>query len=91
VVESSVPDTVAAGKIASAAVDSSAKTHTVQIGETAFSLSRQYNITVVELASYNGLDIAHPAIKIGQVLRVSGGAGPPAGSGAAVSPATLTP
>jgi membrane-bound lytic murein transglycosylase D len=91
VVESSVPDTVAAGKIASAPVVSSAKTHTVRIGETAFSLSRQYNLSLKELASYNGLDMAHPAIKIGQVLRVSGGAGPPVDSGAAVSPATLTP
>lgn len=45
-----------------------AQTHVVEIGETAFSISRKHNITLKELALLNGLDIAHPTIKIGQVL-----------------------
>jgi membrane-bound lytic murein transglycosylase D len=66
---------------APAQVAAPAKTHVVEIEETAFSISRKYNLTVAELAALNGLDMAHPVVKIGQVLRV----------GAAVSPATLTP
>jgi LysM repeat protein len=44
----------------------------VRIGDTPFSISRRYGVTVQELASTNGLDMAHPRIKIGQTLKISG-------------------
>jgi membrane-bound lytic murein transglycosylase D len=47
--------------------------HIVLIGETLFSISRKYNLTVQELASLNGLDIDHPSIRIGQTLMISNG------------------
>jgi len=55
---------------AAAEVAAPAKTHIVEIGETAFSISRKYGLTVSELAALNGLDVAHPVIKIGQVIKV---------------------
>ena len=48
--------------------------HVVKIGETPFSISRKYNITIQELASLNGLNMAHPRIKIDQLLKISGSA-----------------
>ena len=50
--------------------------HAVRIGETAFSISRRYGITVQQLAALNGLNMAHPTIKIGQTLKVSVSAPP---------------
>jgi membrane-bound lytic murein transglycosylase D len=52
--------------------------HVVKIGDTPFSISRRYGITVEELASINGLHMAHPRIKIGQTLKISWGAPSPA-------------
>jgi membrane-bound lytic murein transglycosylase D len=45
--------------------------HEVKIGDTPFSISRKYNITVKELAQLNNLDLSHPRIFIGQKLVVS--------------------
>ncbi|MBN2035413.1 MAG: LysM peptidoglycan-binding domain-containing protein [Chitinispirillaceae bacterium] len=60
-----------APKAAVATADAHATTHVVQLGDTPFSLSRKYNLTVKELAELNNLDVTHPLIKIGQTLRVS--------------------
>lgn len=46
------------------------KTHTVQKGETLFSISRQYGISVNELRQLNGLSDTS-ILKVGQVLKVS--------------------
>ena len=83
-------DTVRAKSVASVPapvlVVSSSVTHTVQIGETVFSLSRKYGVSLEEFASLNGLDLAHPVIKIGQVLKVTRaeGASPSTAASAAV-------
>jgi len=47
------------------------RVHVVKIGETPFSISRQYNITLLQLTSLNHLNMAHPRIKIGQMLVIS--------------------
>ncbi len=47
-----------------------AQTHVVEIGETPFSVSRRFDIRLGELAALNGLNLAHPIIKIGQTLIV---------------------
>ena len=49
------------------------RTHTVQAGETLFSISRDYDLTVSELRDWNNLDSDN--LQPGQTLRVS----PPAG------------
>ncbi|MBN1129095.1 MAG: LysM peptidoglycan-binding domain-containing protein [Chitinispirillaceae bacterium] len=49
----------------------SAKIHLVQIGDTPFSVSRKYGLTVQELSALNKLDVSHPLIRIGQKLVVS--------------------
>lgn len=46
------------------------KTHTVQKGETLYSISRQYGVSVNELRQYNGLTETS-ILKVGQVLKVS--------------------
>lgn len=46
------------------------KTHTVQKGETLYSISRQYGLTVNELRQLNGLSDTS-VLKVGQVLKVS--------------------
>ena len=46
------------------------KTHTVQKGETLYSISRQYGLTVNELRQLNGLNETS-VLKVGQVLKVS--------------------
>ena len=46
------------------------KTHTVQQGETLYSISRQYGLTVNELRQLNGLSDTS-VLKVGQVLKVS--------------------
>jgi LysM repeat protein len=50
----------------------SAARHVVEIGETAFSISRKYGLTIARFASLNGLDVLHPVVKIGQALLVKG-------------------
>jgi LysM repeat protein len=44
-------------------------THTVAAGETLFSISRQYNVTVDQLKSWNS--ISDTGLKVGQVLTVA--------------------
>ena len=46
------------------------QTHTVQKGETLYSISRQYGLSVNELRQLNGLSDTS-ILKIGQVLKVS--------------------
>jgi membrane-bound lytic murein transglycosylase D len=46
-------------------------THLVQIGDTPFSVSRKYHMSVQDLTALNNLDVEHPLIKIGQVLKIS--------------------
>ncbi len=46
------------------------KTHTVQKGETLYSISRQYGVSVNELRQYNGLTETS-ILKVGQMLKVS--------------------
>lgn len=50
-------------------------THTVQRGETLFSISNRYGLTLEELRSMNG--ISGNAIQVGQKLRVKGQPAPP--------------
>jgi membrane-bound lytic murein transglycosylase D len=52
-------------------------THVVQIGETPFSISRKNNISIKDLAALNGLDMAHPTVKIGQTLVLKPQSAPP--------------
>ena len=70
-VEAVLKPVVAPVAVSPAATD---RVHAVKIGDTPFSVSRKYNITVAELASLNGLNMAHPRIKIGQLLKISGSA-----------------
>ena len=49
----------------------------VQIGETPFSISRKNNISIKDLAALNGLDMAHPTVKIGQTLVLKPQSAPP--------------
>jgi membrane-bound lytic murein transglycosylase D len=55
---------------ASQAQPQSNSTHTIQAGETLYSLSRQYGLTVQDLIRWNQLP-AQPVLSIGQVLRLS--------------------
>ncbi|WP_426493003.1 LysM peptidoglycan-binding domain-containing protein [Hymenobacter sp. 102] len=48
----------------------SGQRHTVQKGETLFSIARQYNTTPAQLQQWN--DKAEPSVKIGEVLVVEG-------------------
>ena len=85
VVVATVPDTAKptaqttaqapAPSTASPEVAAVTATHVVQIGETAFSVSRKYDLTVAQLAALNGLDVAHPVIRIGQVIKVAKASG----------------
>ncbi len=61
------------------------KTHTVQKGETLYSISRQYGLTVNELRQLNGLNETS-VLKVGQVLKVSA----PATSSASGNSATTS-
>lgn len=69
-----VPAKSAANNIASAASQQpasesgSATYHTVKTGETAYSIAKQYGISVKQLNDLNGLDFQ--GIKVGQKLRV---------------------
>lgn len=68
------------------------QTHLVEIGDTPFSVSRRYDLTIDELARLNGLNMAHPIIKIGQTLIVKVPAAPQAASTpAAAAPAIPAP
>ncbi len=69
--EEAVPKTVtAASKLPPATSPEAApdKFHTVQKGETAFGISKKYNITMKQLREWNNLEFE--AVKIGQKLRV---------------------
>jgi membrane-bound lytic murein transglycosylase D len=61
--------------------------HTVQAGETLYSLSRQYGLTVQDLIRWNGLP-AQPVLSIGQVLRLNPAAAPQATTEEPATPAT---
>lgn len=54
---------------AAAPAAGNARFHTVQSGETAFSISKKYNITMKQLIDWNQLDFGK--IKVGQKLRVN--------------------
>lgn|SRR5690625_1876111 len=66
-------------------------TYTVQRGDTLYSIARRHGQSVDELMRMNSLRDAH-RIRVGQVLRVRGGAGvaPAAGTGTAQAPAQST-
>lgn len=70
------PPTVApiSSNVSSGSSSSSAGVHTVQRGETLFSLARRYNVSVQELMAWNHLS-SPSALKVGQRLRVKGGSG----------------
>lgn len=53
-----------------AVVESKKTEHTVLAGETLYGIARQYKVGVMDLASWNGLDIQE-RIKPGQVIKVS--------------------
>lgn len=56
-------------------------THTVARGENLYRIALRYGLTTSQLANANG--ITNPnAIKVGQILRIPGCSGPPAGGGA---------
>jgi membrane-bound lytic murein transglycosylase D len=61
----------AASAATTIAAAGTAATHLVQIGDTPFSVSRKYNMTIQDLASLNNLDVEHPLIRIGQKLKLS--------------------
>ncbi|RSK51400.1 LysM peptidoglycan-binding domain-containing protein [Hymenobacter rigui] len=66
------PATAPAAKAAAAPKTSLAgHHHTVQKGETLFSIARQYNTTPAQLQQWN--DKTEPSVKIGEVLVVEGG------------------
>ena len=56
-----------------AAVATPAMQHTVAVGETLYSISRRYQVTVADLQTWNGKAAADTSAKIGEVLRVSAG------------------
>lgn len=58
----------------SSSFSSSAGVHTVQRGETLFSLARRYHVSVQELMTWNHLS-SPSALKVGQKLRVKAGSG----------------
>lgn len=59
---------------AAAAPAGNAGNHTVQVGETLFSIAVRYNISVDTIKAWNGL--TSDIIYVGQVLRISGAAAP---------------
>ncbi|MCD4752473.1 MAG: LysM peptidoglycan-binding domain-containing protein [Anaerolineaceae bacterium] len=67
--------------------------HTVQLGETLFDIALAYNITVLDLATMNGISPSNPLIYEGDVLLIKGA--PPATPTATITntpkPPTRTP
>ncbi len=64
--------------VPSVPADTGGTFHTVKSGETMYSIALQYNLTLQELAAWNGMAQPYPPLQIGQQLRVSrpgGGAG----------------
>ena len=53
--------------------DPNATTHTVAVGETLYSISRLYKVTVADLQAWNGRAATDTSVKIGEELRVSAG------------------
>ena len=56
----------------SAAPVAVAAQHTVAVGETLYSISRRYQVSVADLQAWNGKP--DTSVKIGEVLRVAAGA-----------------
>ncbi|WP_454048368.1 LysM peptidoglycan-binding domain-containing protein [Cellulomonas sp. Marseille-Q8402] len=83
-----IPTTTASTAAAAPAVASSG-THTVASGETVSAIAQRYGTTVSAIVSANGLD-SRAFIRVGQTLRVSGGAATPAASTPAAAPAAAT-
>ena len=54
--------------------DPNATTHTVAVGETLYSISRLYQVTVADLQAWNGRAATDTSVKIGEELRLSAGA-----------------
>ena len=54
-----------------APADPNATTHTVAVGETLYSISRLYKVTVADLQAWNGRAAADTSVKIGEVLRIA--------------------
>lgn len=63
------PAPVVSNVSSSSSSTSSASTHTVQQGETLFSLAKRYRVSVQELMSWNHLS-SPSALKVGQKLRI---------------------
>jgi len=59
--------------IVPASVAMPAMQHTVAVGETLYSISRRYQVTVADLQNWNGKAATDTSAKIGEVLRVSAG------------------
>ncbi|WP_254368198.1 M23 family metallopeptidase [Paracoccus sp. Z118] len=63
-----------AATTAPAAPATAARTHTVAAGETAWSISRRYGVSVQDLAAANGLP-ENMTVRLGQTLRIPAAAG----------------
>src|SRR5690625_2210345 len=91
---SSAGNTASTGSSAAGNASSSAAgethTHTVEKGETLFSVSKQYQVTVAELKEWNNL--TSNAIRVGQPLTVRSSAATPspASSDALATPSTAS-
>jgi LysM repeat protein len=72
-----VPPTAAPVPTTSPSSGATTTTYTVRRGDTLYSIARRYGTTVEAIAAANG--IANPSrIRVGQVLKISGGTGVPA-------------
>jgi LysM repeat protein len=58
---------------------SGGRTHTVGQGDTLYRLSKQYNVTVEDIAAANGMKVNAP-LKLGTVLKIPGAAAPATGA-----------
>lgn len=63
------PETVGSSKPSSGSVPNAKETHTVKTGETLYGIARDYNVGVMELVEWNGLNLRE-GIKPGQVLKL---------------------
>ncbi len=68
----------------------SARTHTVRKGETGYSISRRYGVTVSSLMRVNGVKPPY-RLAVGQKLKLPGGAGQSAPSTQTASATKVTP
>ena len=65
---------------------SAASTHTVRSGDTLWSISRSYDVSVATIKSLNGLSSDN--IRIGQTLRLTGGSSPASGGSSLTTTST---